>query len=244
MLLNPDLEALHRTNRERLLHVFDSLRERFIQEHLSHIGFSSLEGAAEWERVPDAIKKAIPEALDRSFGLVGGFGIGKTMGLASAIKRRVCVGLEERIKKIREEQKVSYLEEYIRHGALPIPTSYFWINWPGDSVTMRNRLFENTPEVEDWVQKAMDPGLRVILDDIGAEPVAGQDWTGQTLARIIDERQRQQGRTIWTSNLDNKGLIERYGPRTFSRLQGLAPAIILPKMPDLRVRAYQTRDGP
>lgn len=244
MPLDPNIEAIfqerERVSRERQLPLFESLREQFIEDHLARIGFSSLESKADWERVPDVIRKAIPEELNRSFGLVGGYGIGKTMGIAAAIKRHVRAGLATRLERIKKEGSSVYLESCVESGSLCIPSLYLWINWPGDSVSMRNKLFENSQDVEDWVLRAMDPTLRIVLDDIGAESVAGQDWTGQTLARILDERLRQQGLTFWTSNLNSKGLIERYGPRTFSRLQGHAPAIALPKMQDLRVRTQTT----
>jgi hypothetical protein len=237
------LEAEYRRKRdaERLARVeelrphLEALREDFTQAYLVEVGIAPQELTAQWDRIPEPIKKAMPLSWV-GFGLVGGFGAGKTFAIAAALRRHAEKHIDTHLEKLIQAGDPYVLEQALAHKVLNLQPWPRWINWPGEIVKARGMLFTSSQEVEEWILSLTSPERLLILDDIGADRVAGQDWTGETLARIIDERLRYQAMTIWTSNLDAKGLVERYGPRTYSRLQALAPMIQLPKMPDQRLQ--------
>jgi len=186
--------------------------------------------------IPGSIKKLLPEGKWVSFGFVGGFGAGKTCAIAALLVGKVERGIDAYMQELIEKPADMQIQEAVDKQSLGLSVWQLWVNWPGDVVKARGRLFENGREVEEWILSLLDPERLLILDDIGAEKLAGNDWAGEVLARVIDERLRFQGSTVWTSNLDAKALVERYGPRTYSRLQALAPMVPLPAMPDLRIR--------
>lgn len=223
---------------EELRPQFLALREDFIEAHLREIGLAPLELTARGEKIPEAIRKALPKQWE-GFGLVGGFGAGKTFAIASLLKRGAERCIDDHMRKMLDKAEAWVIRGCIETRTLNLQPWPHWINWPGDIVRTRARLFENGNEVEEWLLGLQDPTRLLILDDIGADRIAGQDWTGEALARVIDDRLRNEGMTIWTSNLDTKGLVERYGPRTYSRLHALAPEIILPRLPDQRLQPRQ-----
>ncbi len=209
---------------------FSTRRLEFIQRHMRDIGIAAHERTAKWDQIPEAVRKALPTEW-RGFGLSGSFGIGKTFALVAAIHRHA----EEAVDR-RMEEAIRKGDRWVLREGLSFTPWPLWVNWPGESAARRAQLFQNEHrEVEAWIIRLQDPGRLLILDDLGADSTTAKDWTGEVLARVIDERLRREAVTVWTSNLDTKGLVDRYGPRTFSRLQALAPAIQLPKMPDLRL---------
>lgn len=62
----------------------------------------------------------------------------------------------------------------------------------------------------------MDPDL-LVIDDLGAEPLIN-NVTVEYLYLIISERLNNKKETIITTNLDGRGILERYGDRIFSRI--------------------------
>ncbi len=230
------LEAERLAKSEELHAKFRGLRQTFINDHLNQIGLAPLEQSAREELIPGSIKKFLPQTEWVSFGLVGGFGAGKTCAIAALLVGKVERGVDAQMQKMIEESADMQIQEAVNKQSLGLSAWPLWVNWPGDVVKARGRLFADGQEVEEWILGLLDPERLLILDDIGAEKLAGNDWAGEVLARVIDERLRFQGLTVWTSNLDAKGLVERYGPRTYSRLQALAPMVLLPAMPDQRIR--------
>lgn len=210
---------------------FQARRPEFIKATLDRVGIAKFELSARWDQVPDAIKKTIPGPFV-GFGLSGGFGIGKTFALVAAVVRHTEASVDRYMAAMLERGDIDELM-----SGLHLSPWSLWCNWPSESAAQRAKLFQNcNSEVEGWILGLQDSDRLLILDDLGADRATAQDWSGEVLARVIDERLRRQAVTIWTSNLDAAGLVARYGPRTFSRLQALAPVIRLPKMPDLRLQ--------
>lgn len=214
----------------------EAMMPEFVRAYLQSIGVASHEADSDWSMVPEAIKRLIPQESD-SFGLSGGFGAGKTFALVAILGNDARAIIKGHINTAIEKVNVRGLRTVMSNRGFNLPLGQMWVNWPNESAAKRAWLFKNfQSDVEDWIQSLMDPRRLLVLDDIGADRATAQDWTGEVLARVIDERLRAKGELIWTSNLDAKGLVERYGPRTFSRLQALAPVITLPKLPDLRLK--------
>ncbi len=222
---------------EELLKAFQDQRPAFVEAYLRAVGIAPHERTARWDHVPDLIKKSLPKQW--SFGLCGGFGIGKTFAVSAMVRRIAERATEEHMTRLIEAGNAQPIRRAVEEQGIYLRPWPSWINWPESTAKARAQLFNRytAGEVETWIlDTLLDPGRLLILDDIGAEAVTAQDWVGQLLARVIDERHRHQGATCWTSNLDAKGLVDRYGPRTFSRLQDLAPIVQLTKMPDLRLQ--------
>ena len=63
------------------------------------------------------------------------------------------------------------------------------------------------------------------LDDIGAEKVT--EWSASALRRIIEKREANEMRTIFTSNLGLNELAELFGDRIASRISGMCKTVHL-----------------
>ena len=230
----PEDIAAREAEREKAIQDFIACRAAFIQSHMARMGIANHELTARWDQVPHIIQKAMAGKHWGEFGLSGWYGAGKTFALVAALHKHSSRVIDERMTKMVETASINNMVEAISNRSLGLHPWPRWCNWHGEAPARRSQLSRYGPDVEDWIQGLMDPGRLVILDDLGADKAVGQDWTGETLARIVDERLRQNGPTAWTSNLNDVEMAQRYGPRTFSRLEALAPAIQLPKMPDLR----------
>ena len=214
---------------------FNACRDDFIAAHMAAIGLAPHERTAQWDQVPEAIKKALPKGW--RFGLEGGYGIGKTFAVAAILARDGTRSVDHHMKVLVELGDLHNLESATQCRKLNFRPWALWCAWPQESAAHRAQLFRGQQgEVEDWILSLQDPGRLIILDDLGKGGPTPQDWLGEVLGRIVDERHRQQAPTIWTSNLDQAGLAERYGAYTFSRLQALAPPVVLPRLPDLRLQ--------
>lgn len=242
--LTPENSAAQAAKREQAVRAFQACRQDFIQAQLKRMGLAKHELTAQWVRIPEAIKKVLPKTL-RGFGLSGGFGAGKTFAVAAVMSRIAERSVDRHMAAMVAEGDWYDLGGMTKTKRLPLPVGHLWCNWPGEAAERRAQLFRNQHgEVEDWILSLQDPNRLVVLDDLGADRATAQDWAGEVLARVIDERLRCQGTTLWTSNLDAKGLMDRYGPRTFSRLHALAPMILLPKLPDLRLLPARMPESP
>ena len=224
-------------DRGRLIADLQAAQPRFLEAYLQSAGLADLERSARWERIPSQIQGLLPEPT-ANFGLVGGFGIGKTCAMAALQRQAADALIVRAIAKLLENPEQDFLlREALKRGRIPWPPRHSWINWPTAIAAQRAKLFvrDQKQDVETWIQdKLLSPHVIVILDDLGAEHVTSQDWAGEVLARVIEERSRWQRPTVWTSNLDKAAVVGRYGARVFSRLQALSPPIELPKLPDLR----------
>lgn len=224
------------------IEAFKARRPEFIQFYLVKAGIANRERTASWDLVPAEIKKVLVEMKWGGFGLIGGYGIGKSFGLVAGLGRMAGRVVDQYTDKEIERRLESSARFKLRFSLpeedLPIRPWPLWCNWPGEVAANRAKLYkrEQQGDVEDWILNLQDAERLVILDDLGADRMTAQDWTGEVLARVIDERLRQDAPTIWTSNLNPKELAERYGARTYSRLQELAPPIRLPDLPDQRLR--------
>ena len=230
---------------------FQACRPDFIRAFLIEIGIAPQELTADINQVAPAIRKAIGKKYWGQFGLCGGYGIGKTFAIVALLREYAAESVDRLMVKMcvipeatdnpydpQPYQAIRTIRFAVEAKKLNVSTWPLWCNWPGEVAANRAKLYqrEQQGEVEHWILGLEDPSRLVILDDIGADRLTAQDWTGEVLARIIDARLRNQGPIIWTSNLNGEGLVKRYGARTFSRLQALAPMIELPPMPDLRLR--------
>ena len=57
----------------------------------------------------------------------------------------------------------------------------------------------------------------LVLDDLGTEPML-KNVTVECLMILIGEREKNSKHTIFTTNLDQKQILIRYGERVLSRL--------------------------
>jgi hypothetical protein len=225
-----DQEALRQEQRQAFL----AKRDWFIASWLEEIGMAPFEKTATFEQIPEAIRNLLPPAAPNvNFGLVGSYGCGKTFAVAALLRRRA----ENRI----DHWMASQVEKGEFWGE---PHSVWrWCNWPQDAAKARGMVAKQGDEVENWIESLQSPNRAIVLDDLGAERATSGDWIGETLGRIVDERLRNQTLTLWTSNLTPQELAARYGARLYSRLHALAPPILLPKLPDLRLRPIQSTGG-
>lgn len=68
----------------------------------------------------------------------------------------------------------------------------------------------------DILSALLDPDL-LIIDDLGTEPMF-KNVTREYLGVVISERNLRKKRTIITSNLSPRDILDRYGERIYSRL--------------------------
>ena len=78
---------------------------------------------------------------------------------------------------------------------------------------------------EDILEALLESDL-LILDDLGTEPIY-RNVTLEYLYSVLNERLRREKKTIVTSNLSPRALMERYGERIFSRLNNKATCVTL-----------------
>ena len=217
-----------------LINEFQSHRDDFLAAYLRRAGLANLELRAHWERIPAPIKSAIP-GHGGGFGLIGGYRVGKTSALAALTRREAEKAVDRHIERMAARPEEDFLlTEAIKKGRLSAKPHVSWINWSTVIPEYRAKLFvrEAQGEVESWIQDhLLDGHITLILDDLGADRKTSQDWSGEVLARVIDERLRRELRTLWTSNCVPKELVHRYGGRTVSRLFELAPPVMLPNLP-------------
>jgi DNA replication protein DnaC len=115
-----------------------------------------------------------------------------------------------------------------------------WANWQGTVAKLKGQLREPGGGA-DAVIRALCEAPFLVLDDLGAEqetrthPEATWAVT-DVLFPIADERHGEGRATLWTSNLSQEQLIDRYGPRVASRLFSMAPPYVMPShLPDRRL---------
>ena len=216
--------------------------ESQVTEDLRHVcGLASRECKADWQKVPEAIKRAMPRATllalsggnvpATGFGLGADTGSGKTMALAAILR-----GFQ---RAYRKAYAVRLVEETRRHGKradVRFEHQAVWLSWP-DSVTAI-RLHAIDGIAEQMLERAETAPL-LVLDDLGRERIKGayvDDFAASQLDRLVNHRYREELPTLWTSNLPEIDLTSIYGAALVSRLTEDAPLIWLDKLPSMRLK--------
>lgn len=217
-----------------------------LRTKLEWCGLSSVELDASLERVPRPVKKLLPLEHTRmllagdelsvdfeGFGLCGGQGIGKTMCVAALMIRRTATILERAIQTATAPPEGAADVRW--HAA----ANFVWLNWPEHAARLKAKVMESqgSAAVEAFALRGSNAAV-LVLDDIGRERLSkayDEDYSFAILDRMVDARSRARRPTLWTSNLSPDKLASRYGAALASRLFGLATAIEVPKLPDLRL---------
>lgn len=157
------------------------------------------------------------------FGLTGPAGRGKTFALAAIFKQCALTRWKRRHGHEGRAATTRWME---------------WCKWPARVNALR-------------IMSTKDDGLRdaavivkrmcevpvLVLDDLGAERISKgylEDWATSQLDLIVDHRHSAMLPTWYTTNLQAKELVERYGARMVSRLASENIMAQCPGGPDLR----------
>jgi DNA replication protein DnaC len=214
---------------------------------LRSAGMSALEAAAELARVPTPLKRALPredvqQLLDgawpfvgRAFGLTGGQGIGKTMCLAALVKawavQRTTGTIQARTTVPADDEPATPAS---RGGSVR------WVNLPQFAEQLKIASIQDRGAIGvDALVRSVSSASVLVIDDLGRERIArggyDEDLATSALDRIVDTRARNALPIWWTANVGPTQLVARYGAAFTSRLLGVAPAIELPTLEDLRL---------
>ncbi len=79
----------------------------------------------------------------------------------------------------------------------------------------------------EWVESQVVESRFIFIDDLGAEPLAVKNYGIEILplVRSLTSRYEYRRPTIITSNLSDKGISEKYGPRIADRINEVADKI-------------------
>ena len=193
--------------------------DELVQGWLKGIGMGVDEAQASLERIPQEVLEAIPKKSLRclmagvfakapGFGLCSRPGLGKSQAVAAVIRAGVI-------------QNATNVAPFKR-----LPTKLSAIGWMNVFLAVsRWRRDGIDPQVAIDVRQAQEVKL-LILDDLGREvrrSAVGEDVATGHLDAIITHRDREGLPTIWTSNLSEDELLERYETPLFRRLIRLNP---------------------
>jgi DNA replication protein DnaC len=186
-------------------------------EQLMRHGLSKREAKADMQRVPLAIRQAIPkdtvkilldgEVPPSGFGLGGNTDGGKTMALAAILRR--------------------HLEAWAKN-TVPLkgkvePYWFRWVCWPDEVQWLRSHA------IADGTTDRLDALANVpllILDDLGRERIKGsyaEDWAASQLDFVVNSRYREELVTLWTTNVREVDLAALYGGALMRRLTAENP---------------------
>ena len=206
--------------REEVLAFTDDL-EHNCDRWLAGIGLAPAEIRCRIDLVPRKILAALPQDLrDRlsagcrihqGAGLIGAPKWGKTACWASLLRLALINNLCTKLPDCK-------------YGWSAF-SSFAWVDWPGWAIRIQMDPFHEARAKE---LKTYSEIPYLILDDVGREQRA--DRTTNILAALIDERDRFERPTLWTSNYCEAELEEMYLPHLVRRLTRLNPAIELPKI--------------
>lgn len=186
---------------------------------LKGIGMGADETQAALEKIPQEVLSAIPRrslqclmagvfAKAPGFGLCSRPGLGKSQAVAAILRAGVT-------------QNATNVAPFKR-----LPTKMKAIAWMNVFLTVnRWRRDGIDPQVAIDIRQAQEAKL-LILDDLGREvrrSTIGEDVATGHLDAIITHRDREGLPTIWTSNLSEDELVERYETPFFRRLTRLNP---------------------
>lgn len=213
-----------------------------VEARLGSLGMGHIERGATLESVPLPIKRALPieatkaildgRAPAQGFGLCGGQGIGKTMALAAILRHGTAVAM------LRALEAIPYVPEPYEVRWHEVG-GFRWVSWPATAAELKARVARDkgTEAVEVAIERAIRAPL-LVLDDLGRERMRGgytEDYAVGQLDRIVDARAREGRPIVWTANSGARELSRVYGGALASRLLGLAPAVDLPRLADLRL---------
>jgi hypothetical protein len=192
--------------------------DTWVTTQLAAIGLAKEEIAAKLNLITPEILTSIPSAClgrikvggvpSTGFGLAGLAGAGKTMAVAGLTRLLLTNNLRATapLKGLRSVTQVK------------------WVSWPTTVTRWRLDALDDTIALQ--VDRLASVKL-LILDDLGREP--RKDYAEDRVAGILDliiaERDRADLPIVWTSNLGEAELIERYGSSAFRRLTRINPAI-------------------
>ena len=212
-----------------------------VENTLRSIGLSTREVQADWAKVHQAMRDAIPASriapmvqggrLAQGFGLGSDTGTGKTMAVAALLK----VMIKKRLRWWAETLPERVAKE--PHHSHPVPPHGIrWISWPDTVTWLRAHAVDG--QAETLLEQV--EGVRLlVLDDLGRERIKGsylEDWAASQLDRVVNHRYREMLPTIWTTNLREEQLTAIYGAALLSRLVEDAPLIWLDGIPSQRLR--------
>jgi len=193
--------------------------EKVVRGWLKDIGMSVDEVEAQLKLIPRALLTSIPELslkclMAGIFLKVPGFslcsrpGLGKTQAIAAFVREGL---LQNAVNSFPFR---------------PLPKELTTITWMNVPLTVsRWRLWGISPQVAEDIHRAQNAKL-LILDDLGREvdkAGVGKDVATGHIDAIITHRDREGRPTIWTSNLDEDELLERYETPLYRRLTRLNP---------------------
>jgi DNA replication protein DnaC len=208
-----------------------------VNAYIAQAGMAPLEQDATMEKVPEYLLVLLPEG--GSYGAVGPNGAGKSCYVAARLRERACRIIQKGIDRQLGNPMMQEIEQAIRlKRFIELPITK-WVYWYNEVLQRKPHQSDRNAKdaIEGWIHHLSDCSLLLILDDIGADHPTGNDWAGETLTRVIENRLQGKGPTQWTSHLDEAALVDRYGPRLYSRLLGLAPPVFLPRdLPALRAQ--------
>lgn len=184
----------------------------WVDEQLKDIGVSAEERTAKTSVIPPPILKALGSGIITHHlagilpmegrGILGAAKSGKTMAFAALLRNFLT-------------QRAMNLNPF---GPLQDISAIHWMNWPLTCEAWRLNGID--VRLEGNIRRASRVQL-LILDDIGREVKRrehGEDVAQGHLDAIITARDRENLVTLWTSNLTEADLLERYGPCMTRRL--------------------------
>lgn len=193
--------------------------EALVSKWLRGIGLGADEINAKVDLIPGSVLDAIPNLTLKclfagllrkvqGFGLCSRPGYGKSQAIAALVRAALTQSAQNNIYFTR------------------LPTEATKVVWMNVFLTIQRwRLDGINPRIPGELERARNASL-LVLDDLGREinrSGVGQDVATGHLDAILTHRDRENLPTIWTSNLSEEEIIDRYGTPFYRRLTRLNP---------------------
>lgn len=211
-----DPEDWERRLDERLSREAKENRTEAIERIIRAAGVDAINRPATLESVYGLQRTGITAVLDgwkagsvSGIGFYGKPGTGKTWAAAATLRGFV----ERRYDHLAETGPI--------YGPWPI-----WINWSRELSNLRNLLRDGGPAYANRIDQLCECPL-LVIDDLGVERTGEDTWSREVFYEILDGRQSNKKRIVWTSNHDPEELARRYRERIMSRLRSCAPPLTL-----------------
>lgn len=222
------IARLEKERREREgSEILENLPE-WTRDQLSRAGLRDEELKATLEDIQDPIPNLLPgDKIDTflsgkiprsGFGLCGTSGAGKTMAIAALLREAVMARARQYAKILGQELQI---------------TSIKWVCWPSQCGRWRLEGSDPNFKARNRLVQDCSQSRLLVLDDLGREGTTGgrtymDDPCTRLLDLVVSERDAANLPTLWTSNLDEEGLILTYGAALHRRIERLNPAIYIP----------------